>query len=280
MKSKNFLKYLGAVLIVGSVGFTSCNNEEPVLPTDNDVSVSVDESSLEITFEEVEDLAITGIIESYSMGGRIEGDGRFTCAILTKDSVENAVVVTIDFGTGCAGPDGRVRKGVITVFHSGKPWEYGAVFTITLSNFSIDGIQIEGTRTSTNKTVSASAGIIHEIVITGGKVTWPDATFATREATRTRTWIRSMNNPMNDVVELTGSANGTTRDGKTYEMQIQEKLVFKRSCLVNKIFVPVSGIKNITTSRASITIDFGDGTCDTLGKITVNGVSRDVDFSK
>ncbi|MDH5599564.1 MAG: hypothetical protein OEY34_10595, partial [Cyclobacteriaceae bacterium] len=95
MKSKNFLKYLGAVLIVGSVGFTSCNNEEPVLPTDNDVSVSVDESSLEITFEEVEDLAITGIIESYSMGGRIEGDGRFTCAILTKDSVENAVVVTI-----------------------------------------------------------------------------------------------------------------------------------------------------------------------------------------
>jgi len=257
-----------------------CQNEE-VGPAAADVQEAESDVAIESSYSEVEELSFSGIFATSQLGGRIEQDPRLACA--TVGMVENPTgvfTVTIDFGTGCEGPDGRIRKGIIKVTHDGQIWAFGSQITVELTGFSINDVLIEGTRVVTNKTTGTSPGIVHEITMTGGKVTWLDGTFATRNVTRVRTWIRDSVSPLNDEVWIGGSANGTNRNGVSYSMQITNNLVFKASCIAGKIFIPVSGTKEIITDKVTVLVDFGDGTCDRLATVTVNGRSKEVTINQ
>lgn len=142
---------------------------------------------------------------------------------------------------------------------------------------------IEGTRTVTNSSGSLEDHPSFTIVVDGGKVTWPDGTFATRESNRTREWIRAAN-PINDEWRVTGTAAGTNRNELSYTMEITKALVFKRQCAIsNRIFMPVAGEKVLTTVLSTGTrqmkIDYGDGECDKIVTVTINGESKEVEIN-
>ena len=147
----------------------------------------------------------------------------------------------------------------------------------TFDGYFINGVKIEGTRTVTNSSASLESNPIFTIVVTGGRATWPDATFATREANRTREWKRS-NTPNTDQWIVTGTASGTNRNGKSYQMEITKPLVYKRECAINdKVFIAVEGTKVLTVESKQVTVDYGDGSCDKLVTITINGKSKEVE---
>ncbi len=150
--------------------------------------------------------------------------------------------------------------------------------TITTDGYSVDGILINGTRTEVNATEStedAPKFTINEEV----SITFLDGSIASRTATRTRTWNRAAN-PLQDSWTITGSAIGTSRKGVDYVMTITKALVFKRACAIeSKVVIPVEGTKEIVTDAKKITMDFGNGTCDTTVTITVNGRSKDITVS-
>ena len=188
--------------------------------------------------------------------------------------------MTIDFGEGCTGPRGITRAGKLIITHDGKIWENGSVITTVLEGYSVNGIKIEGTRTLTNLTTLESPGIVHEVKVTGGKIIWPDGTSATREVLRTRTWIRGViEDVTDDELWIDGSASGINRREVSYTMTIDKTIVRKRSCAESGVRVPVSGVKTIVTARATISIDFGDGSCDKTAIVTKNGNSREVTLS-
>ncbi|MDH5399153.1 MAG: hypothetical protein OEX02_13460 [Cyclobacteriaceae bacterium] len=270
-----------SLIIVIMAGFViGCNEDEVDPPANDDVTEVADETTIESSFDEVEDLAFASIFATSNLGGRYEEDGRLVCAIVSKDTtLTGELVITIDFGSGCQGPNGRTRKGVVKVTHDGKIWQFGSTVTVELVDFYIDGVKIEGTRKVINKTTLSSTGIIHEITLSAGRVIWTDGSEATREVSKVRTWIRDNTNPLNDVVQLTGSGSGINRKGVQYTMTITEALVMKRSCWADKVFIPVSGIKEITTPRALVTVNFGDGTCDKTILITVNGKAKSVELN-
>jgi len=153
----------------------------------------------------------------------------------------------------------------------------GSTIVTTFDGYSINDIQIEGVRTVTNTTESIEDHPRFNIVVDGGKATWPDGTFATREANRTREWIRATN-PLQDEWRVTGNAAGTNRNGVAYTMEIIEALVYKRECAVfSRIFMAVQGVKVLSTENHQITIDYGDESCDRLVIVTINGESRELD---
>ncbi len=272
----------------------SCSDTNKIDYTASDNANVQSEANSDSQTEETDDLStvavssdattLTGGREDQS--GRFEitvSDDRFKCATVTlvkgpnNSATSPQGTITIDFGTGCTGPNGKIRKGKMIVEYKGRRFLPNSKITTTFSGYSVDGIAIEGTRTLTNTSASETAAVSFSIVEDGMKVTYPDGTFATRSANRVRTWNRTAN-PLEDSWTVSGTASGTNRKGKTYTMTITKDLLYKRSCAIsNKVFIPVQGTKELTVDAKKVTIDYGTGTCDNIVTITINGKSKDVE---
>lgn len=263
-------------MILGLVFFiSSCDKVEE---DEIDTSFAEVESQADDAFSEVDGIAQSSLT-FYSVGGRTteEGDSLIRCA--TKSINFETKTITIDFGDGCEGLHGRIRKGKIIITYTTFFFLPGAEITITFDNFYINDIKVEGTRTFTNISESLEANPTFQVELMGGKLTWPDATFATRESDFIETWLRAAN-PLNDQITIEGSASGTNRQGTQYTMTITSPLILKRSCWSSRAFIPVQGIKEIEANEKLITVDYGDGTCDRLVTITVDGVSRTIEVAR
>ena len=262
-----------------SAYFMSCKQDDELgLGDSQNVS---SEASVDSYFEDVEDLSSTALMaeDPTSLGGRIAGsDDRF-CDNSTVGFVGNntAGTITIDFGTGdgCTDPRGNVRKGKIIITFTGNRFEINNSITTTFDNFSINGVMIEGSRTV--KLTSLSP-VIHEITVLDGKITWPDATSATRDAHHFRKWDSKGTLPRTDdeIVLLAngGTASGVNRRGKAYTMQITEEIVFKAVCFSTSKFLPVAGEKLLTVDGKQVIVNYGQGECDNEISVTINGVTR------
>lgn len=248
--------------------FSSCSDEDENLSPDLITELDADsEAALESNYEDV-DLIVEAGVAFADASGRVERDTVLECAEVTHDQ-ENQVI-TIDYGDGCEIRGGRIVKGKIIIEYNDRKLVPGAFRIVTLEDFYIDEVQIEGKRTLTNISESIDDDLTFNILLEGGKLSFPDGTTATRDADHTKTWIRA-NNPLNDEFHVEGGASGSNRRDVRYEVEILEKLVFKRACRANRVFIPVSGIKQITFGDNVAVINYGDGDCDNEVTITLNG---------
>lgn len=278
-------KIFGLLILTGAFGLYSCNDDSDSLSSDEALEIAIEDASFETTstelmedIDEVADFA-TGSVEGSAGRTLHRGGERFgDCVTITED--EATGTKTIDFGDeGCEGRDGRVRTGKIIVTVEGERDEPGFSMTITLEDFAIDTIQIEGTRvmtyvsgTDTEKEYNAT--------LTGGKMTFPDGTEATRESTRTRIATFDEDGTKTQVARY-GSASGINKEGLAYSNVVDETaaILSLSTCIEEGIFAPVSGIMTINIEGESEkTIDFGDGTCDNMVTITQDGVSEEVEI--
>lgn len=260
------LLFIPAIIIAAFV--SSCSDDTESVSTTTVESFDLDsEAALESNYEDV-DLIVNAGLETLDQAGRTERDEVLDCADVTVD--EENKMVTIDYGDGCEGPGGRVRAGQIVITYNDHRLVPGAFRQVTFVDFSIDGVSIEGTRRIENVSESLDDNPSFRITLTGGRMTFEDETSSTRDADRTRTWIRATN-PLNDTTQVEGMASGTRRDGVTYSVEILEPLVYKRACRASRVFIPVSGVKQITSGENVAIIDYGDGTCDNEVTVTING---------
>lgn len=273
----------------------SCSEDGIEITNNDEVSVE-NEAATDAYFEEVDDLSAIAVAsdDATSNGGKVASggrniaieDSRLDCATIEIVTANDSSpehpkgTITIDFGTGCEDVRGNVRKGKIIITYDGRRFFPGSTVVTTFDGYSINSVQIEGVRTLTNASESLEDVPKFNITVVGGKATWPDGTFATREASRTREWIRATN-PLNDEWRVTGNAAGTNRNGVEYTMEIVEPLVYKRSCAVlSRVFMAVEGVKVLTTNNREMTIDYGDGSCDRLVTVTINGESKEVEIGR
>ncbi len=260
-------KLLFITAIAGVTLLSSCSNDE-VGSQDIIEEMDIDsEEALESSYEDV-DMIVEAGMETLEISGRIEEDDLLECADITKDD-ENKMI-TIDFGEGCEGPGGRIRAGKIIISYNDHRLVPGAFREATFDGFSVDGVLVEGTRRVENISESLDDDPTFSITLTGGKLTFEDETTVTRQAAITRTWLRA-NNPLDDEAEVEGNASGSRRDGITYSMEIIERLVYKRACWARGVFVPVSGVKQFTSGENVAILDYGNGECDYLATVTING---------
>lgn len=296
MKTNLMLKCLSYFTVVALFFLASCQDDKIDFSGSDSQNVE-NEAVSDAYYEDADDMS--GIAMSSDAttltGGRESSDGRkftvkisdlakrFDCATVTFETDPTSSVevpkgiITIDFGAGCTDAKGNVRKGKIIINYTGRRFLPGSTVVTTFADYFINGVKIEGTRTVTNKSGSLEANPIFTIEVKGGKATWPDATFATREASRTREWKRG-NTPNLDQWIVSGAASGTNRNGRSYQMEITKPLVYKRECAISdRVFIAVEGTKVLTVESKQVTIDYGDGACDKLVTITVNGKSKEVE---
>jgi hypothetical protein len=176
--------------------------------------------------------------------------------------------MVIDYGTGCTDPvDGKIRKGKIRCTFSNGWDTIGTTITISMDTFFVGAIQFEGTTTLTR--VSANSFTKR---VTNGKCTKGTAWTILYEADRTIT-ITSGTNASTDpqIITISDTPNGlnggTDRNGTTWTSSITTPIVRDLGCTwIDKGVVTVS-----PAGKSPRTIDFGDGTCDSKAKITIDG---------
>lgn len=286
---KSFQASLAMLLFVMAALVISCSKTAD--PISGEVAQTANnESAMSSQTSETEDMATVALTKADAPAGRFnfDDDVRFRCATLTFDSASNKESgrVTIDFGPapGCTDAKGNVRIGKIIVTWSGGRWFMaGSTYVITFSGYSINGVSFSDNDIRTVHNISTAALPLTWTVEASHHLTWPDSSSATRTVHETKEWIRS-NTIVDDkfiVSQTSGAPNaaaGTNRHGKSYSVQITVPLEYDRSCAINnRVFRPVKGVKVITFDGGkTLTIDYGDGTCDKLFTITVNGHSRTV----
>jgi hypothetical protein len=300
MKNLFRLKSISTLVIAFVLILASCSKTSEVT-NDNSANVTA-ESSEDSYHNDADDIANSAAAQPDAiLGGRTDtwGDNRLcadTKVTLKKLDNTNSDTLTIDFGTaGCTDAKGNVRKGkIVMIFTTGKRLFPQFSNTVSFVDFFVNGVKVEGTRVVRNVSPSLDGDITFEITLTGGKLTFPDGTTATRETHHFRQWFRNatlldLSDDQQKILAsfngINSTASGTNKRGYTYSMLVTKDIIYKSSCLASKIFIPVSGTKVLTVTKgtnapAEITVDYGDGTCDKTVTITINGKTETVTVSR
>jgi hypothetical protein len=251
-----------ALFFVGSI-FVACNKEDVATVPESLSALTQEFVTVQDLDEDIEtetDLAL----DARNGGGDHLGD----CPEVTvvPDDGSFPKTITFDYGEeGCEGPHGRIRKGQIVVEISDNLHNAGATKVVTFVNFSVDDIQIEGTRTFVNNGTDEVGNV--SFSKTGSmNFTFPDGATSERTYSYTRTQIEGASTDLrfDDVFEITGSSNGVNKNGVAYSSEILEALIKRNNCRWI-----VKGIVALTFDGNTRTINYGDGTCNRFAEVTL-----------
>ncbi len=211
-------------------------------------------------------------------GGRADGVDSFAaCTIVTinpSDVSTYPKTVTLDFGTGCTSWYGVTRSGTITFVFSDHFKNPNANVTATFTNYKVAGYKLEGSYSVTNKS-SLANGVMFTSSVTNGKVTYPDGTtwysYSGNKTIKQTAGLGSSN--YNDYVfSITGSHSYASYTGKTLTDSVTTVLVKQVAC--KNI---VSGVVAFTyNGLVKGTLDYGNGTCDSLATINIGSFSKTI----
>ena len=273
MKTKEIIfKSLFAMAITGLL-LGGCRKKEEA---DEDSQAGSDQSQAEAYSNDaanIADAAAKGTVDYKLAPGYDDLNPLGTCATVSKDSSQKPTYkITVSFGaTNCLCKDGRYRRGDIIITHTGNYFASGAKKTVTFNNYYVNDNHVEGTKTITNNGKNSAGHFSWSVDVQNMKITRTDGKFHTWNSQRTREMIAGDSTLTwnDDVYLITGSANGTNINGVTYSANITVALKRALSC---KWFL--SGTVEITPgSKATRSLDFGNGNCDDDATVTIKGKS-------
>ena len=308
MKKTLSCTWLIAALFLISFIIGSCKKElsdsnlTPQQEEDIATTASQSETETELVFNDVFDnvmgvnaevgLGGTGVFgrtaASGSLNGRENGiDSVPSCVILTVTHLNAPdlfpVKIVIDFGSGCIGKDGHTRSGKIITTYSGRLTVPGKSATTTFDGFKIDSISVQGTHTITNSTTAGSNQRQFSIEISDAKLSKPSSNYSQWTSQRVITQVEGNGTPdlaIDDVFTITGSAHGKVKSGNdlfAWHSEIVEPLRKRFGChWVSKGVLKVWRETLTSNSQWAATLNYGDGTCDFLATLTINGTAKTI----
>ena len=188
------------------------------------------------------------------------------------------VKIVMDFGSGCTGRDGRLRKGKIITVYTGRLVVPGSVAETTFDNYFVNGIKVEGVHRVENR--STNQQWIFNITVRNGKLTRPNGNYTQWSSTKTITQIEGNNTPLfplDDVFSIKGESNGTIkRDSTLYQWSARtlpdHPLIKRFACR----WIVRGKIAVRRTNSDVAVIDYGTGLCDNKATITINGATFEI----
>lgn len=293
MKTTNLpWRSLGFAVMSSSLLFTACskqntNTSTGTIPAQNQATVAA-EMQTNASFDDVFG-NVLGVDNKVAIGGTgvfsanrqsNPNQREIPCYTVSWEFVNQndsfPVRVNIDFGTGCTGWDGRVRKGKISTLYTKPLWINGATATSTFTNYSVNGVLVEGTHSVTNKSLNSQ--LIFSTSVSNGKLTGTDGTVITwtgkREFTQKEGW-NTIFDPTDDLYSFTSQGDGSiSKDGNSYSWKGYTIEALEKRITCQWISKGKQGIEG--SAGAQGVLNFGNGDCDNKATLTVNGVSVEI----
>jgi hypothetical protein len=272
--------YVIFLIFAGTFLFVSCEKNDKKV-TDQDIEMADDEAIVTLMFDQAfneTDLALEQLEYNWKHPAGLKSI-LDTCPVIYVDHNDSTYwpkTVTIYFGSAsCEGPFGNIKKGMIIITITDRYLKQGSVRTVSFEDFYINDFKVEGTKTVTNEGRNDDGFMYFSVELAGGKVTTPAGKLITHEFSRTRIWIEGEQTPrwrLDNKYLIEGEASGINRFGISYTRTITTPLLVAASCRWI-----MSGIIEIQPEDHSlILLNFGDGECDNVGTITVNGETKEI----
>ncbi len=269
---------LTAIILCLSLVFFSCKKDskdavDPITEAEAE-EYSLESMEAEASFDDIQDISMTAAEEEGLASAAKPGTaGRpfpflklklriGTRAVITVTPDDNTYpkTVTIDFGDGDNCPDGRFRKGKIILHFTAPVRQPGSVVTITLENFQVGRVKIEGTKVITN--LSENGNIKFSIEISDAKVIWPSGKGYTYEKLKYISQIEGggTDDILDDVYAIEGNAKTTFKNGVT-------TTIATREALTKKVICPwiSAGVLQVNVRNHEFQLDYtypANGECD------------------
>lgn len=278
MKSNIRFLAVGAALTLAT--FSSCKKETTTL-TDTDTAPASNHALADNIFTEAQNIADDAAANG-SVSFKTDGadDLLSGCAIVSRDTTSSPRVMTIDFGTGCTGNDGRTRAGKIIVSYTGKYKDAGTTITYHFQGYSVNGnlVSDNSTKTVINMGRNASNNLYWNISASGSIALANNGGTVIWSTSRSREMLagESTAGIFDDKYSVTGSASGTSAAGLAFNAVIDaaNPLIRDMSCGSGKRHFTQGKVTLSIQGKADRVIDFGSGACDNEATVTVNGHSR------
>ncbi len=267
--SRKFLKVLPLMAIVL---LASCNKEDNA----NDLDEGSDITATELVASDEAELIsedIVGIAEDVYATDEITASAKSNyrsdylpeCVTVTTVVTETTKEKTIDFGDGCELPNGNVLSGVIKLSYAKDMEMASKTMSLSLEDFTFNAVAIVGSA-SIVRMRNNGEGNPESNASWNFNGTWPDGDTASFNGTRTREWIEGYGSGFwgDNVFLITGLGSYTGKLGSTLTKEVTTPLRREWSCR----FI-VSGVLEITRNDAVASLDFGDGSCDAKGTLTL-----------
>lgn len=191
------------------------------------------------------------------------------------------VQITIDFGSGCLGRDGKTRYGKIITVYTNRMIVPGAKATTTFDGYKIDEISVQGTHQITNTSTSNIRQF--KVVIEDAKLSTPNGNYSEWISRKTFTQIEGLgtpNFPLDDIFKIEGSASGKVKRGDiivAWKNEIIEPLIKKFTCRwIVKGVVRIQRLNSGANTTYHALLNYGNGDCDNKATITINGVLHEI----
>ena len=252
--------------------FSACQKDEEEMKAGEIVADAIeDNAEFENTLNGIENVSVDAADK--------EGDSADyefkSCANITVTPTWISGVfpktITVDFGdSNCLGVDGNYRRGKILVNITGLYRDSGTVITTTLDNYYQNDNKIEGKKTKTNLGRNGSGNLTFDVVFENGLLTSVNSYRISWRSNRTVEWIggeSTLLNIFDDEYEIDGAANGVTRNGNQFTMDIIENLNVALNCR----WIRSGKISIVPENFSARTVDYGNGNCDRLATYTANG---------
>lgn len=285
-KKQRMVSAAASLFLIGSL-FISCDKENE--PFNEDFIASEVLNAYEIN--EVDDISenINDIVESayfelanniLSKSGESKSTNEFRflsdCVTITKVISAQNIQLTLDYGGGCTTKKEDVLSGKLFLIINPNLEGKSVTIDCSFENFHFNNTKIEGmvnkVRTRSNENGNPQTVINRDI-----KILWEDGSHSLVKGETTREWIEGVKNMLwtDNVFSINGSWTIIKSDGNTRTITIVEPLIRNMACR----FL-VSGVLEIENNARLQTLDYGNGDCDDLAILKVNGASHEIHLRK
>lgn len=285
-QKKNLILTSIVLFVLTSVMLTSCEQENSSIDDETlnqDLANATTQTEIDEISEGVDDIIdntsfdFTSNVVEKGSDTKTNDEQAFLpdCVTITKVITSNSKKVTLDYGDGCTTRNENYLSGKIIIEMKYNSEEKSINIDYSFDNFYFNSKKVEGEvhkyRIRINENGNPEATIKRDI-----KITWEDDSFVTIIGERKREWVEGFGNDLwgDNVFLITGNWT-VTNDGTVISVTVLEAL--KRSVACRFL---VSGIIEIQENDRKIVLDYGDGTCDDLAIVTINGEEHEIHLKK
>lgn len=270
MKIKHSLLVFAVVSL--AFGFNSCKKADTAVDDlETTFELSGDQAIADNLTEDANDVFMEVAVDNNVAGNfapePIQTNNIIACATVTITPASGfPKTIVIDFGTSCT-HNGITRSGKINIVISDSVRRNGSTAVMTFTNYYVNLFKVEGTITWTNTSTPNTKSWTRRTE--NGKITAPSGRYWLHSGLRAVVQTAGVNTPMNlldDVFSITGNHTVANAAGATREITVLEALQKKTACAnIDK------GKLKVQAPNHYAVIDYGDGTCDNLATISING---------
>lgn len=266
-------KFILAIAIIGMS--ISCNKEEEKASTSEELKAN---AQMDVISDDVSKIVEDQYDAQFAASGRtsVAVDPFLpSCATVSVLLTETTWTRTVTFNE-CTLPNGNVLNGQIIATGSLNFDTPSYVINYSFVDFYHNDILIEGNRTVTRTMASTtSLAAVHPVATMDINMTatFPSGLEVTRVGTRVREMIEGFDTPLNwidNIFSITGNWVTTFPSG-TRTSTISTPLRIRMNC--GNI---VRGVIDVVGPFGTASINFGDGTCDNLAVLTINGTETTI----